>query len=74
MAGSFSTSEQQNAEESCASPAQCKRWFVCLFARFIPDNSRDPFFAITPQLISQWENNNLTEAQEQVVVGEADIS
>lgn len=48
--------------------------FVCLFARFIPDNSRDPFFAITPQLISQWENNNLTEAQDQVIVGEAGIS
>lgn len=47
-------------------------WLVCFY--FNPDSSIDPFFAITPQLINQWEKNSATEAQESVFVREADIS
>lgn len=29
-------------------------WWCCCFN---PDNSRDPFYRTTPQLMGQWENN-----------------
>lgn len=43
-------------------------------ASFIPSCSIDLFIEITPRLVSQLENNSVTEAQEQVIVGEAVIS